>query len=152
MVLISRATLEDAEAILALQKRAYQSEARLYDDWAIPPLTQTLPSLMGEIESAIVLKAVEGCSIVGSVRAGMAGGVCSVGRLIVEPEFQRRGIGSLLLKAIEEAIPGATRFELFTGSRSEGNIRLYRRHGYEIFRREWLSEQVTLVFMSKSTR
>jgi hypothetical protein len=44
----------------------------------------------------------------------------------------------------------AMRFELFTGSRSEGNIRLYRRHGYEITRRERLSEQVTLVLMSKS--
>ena len=38
---ILRADLADAAAILELQKRAYQQEAALYDDWTIPPLTQT---------------------------------------------------------------------------------------------------------------
>lgn len=39
------AVSEDAAAILALQKLAYQSEARLYDDYSLPPLTQTLPEM-----------------------------------------------------------------------------------------------------------
>ncbi|MEZ4601551.1 MAG: GNAT family N-acetyltransferase [Syntrophotaleaceae bacterium] len=149
MVLITPAEPNDAEVILALQKRAYQSEARLYNDWNIPPLTQTLPALRDEIETAIVLKAVKGRTIVGSVRASVTERVCSIGRLIVEPEFQGQGIGTMLLKAIEGAVPKVNRFELFTGSRSERNIRLYLRHGYQITRHERLSMQVTLVYMSK---
>lgn len=46
--------------ILALQKRVYESEARLYDDWNLPPLTQTIDSLRAEFATSLVLKAVDG--------------------------------------------------------------------------------------------
>ncbi len=42
------------------------------------------------------------------------------------------------------------RFELFTGSRSEKNLYLYQKMGYEIFKRKELSDRVTLVFLEKS--
>jgi len=53
------------------------------------------------------------------------------------------------MQAIEARFPSARRYELFTGEKSTGNIRLYERLGYRIFRRERLSERVTLVFMEK---
>ena len=149
MPTIARATVSDASQILALQKRAFESEARIYNDWSILPLTQGLDSLVEEIEKTTVLKAIDGQSIVGSVRATLNNGVCRIGGLIVEPERQRQGLGSALLLAVEAAYSQANRFQLFTGSRSEGNIRLYRRHGYEITETTQLSEHVTLVFMVK---
>ncbi len=88
---ISIATAEDAAEILALQRLAYESEARLYNDWSIPPLAQTLESLIADIKVATVLKAVEGPSIIGSVRASLAGDVCLIGRLMVDPARQGRG-------------------------------------------------------------
>jgi ribosomal protein S18 acetylase RimI-like enzyme len=149
MDLIVDATVEDSEAILSLQRRAYEIEARLYEDWSIPPLTQSLADLRDEFGTAVLLKCVRDGVIVGSVRARLIGGACQVGRLIVEPVLQRQGIGSSLLAAIETRFPGASKFELFTGSRSESNIRLYSRHGYEITATKVASELVTLVFMSK---
>lgn len=146
---IARATPADAAPLLALQRRAYAAEARLYDDWTIPPLTQSLASLLAEIESATVLKACVGDALVGSVRARLAAQTCLVGRLFVEPQRQRQGIGSALLAAIEAAFASAAVFELFTGCQSEGNIRLYRRHGYAITTTKRLSEQVDIVVMRK---
>ena len=46
---IARACLSDAAEILSLQRLAYQSEARLYGDWSLPPLIQSLPELIEEI-------------------------------------------------------------------------------------------------------
>lgn len=152
MLTICHAKPEDAEAILALQKIAYQSEARLYNDWSIPPLTQSLESLLGEFADSVVLKAMSGERIVGSVRARAAHGVCAVGRLVVHPELQGQGIGSRLLERIEESFPGVTRYELFTGNKSEANIRLYQRHGYTISRTKMLSPTVTITFMEKGNR
>ena len=40
----TRVSSKMRRAILELQKLAYQSEARLYEDWTLPPLTQTLGS------------------------------------------------------------------------------------------------------------
>ena len=149
MLAISPATTADAAPILALQRRAYETEARLYDDWTIPPLTQSLASLLAEIASMTVLKACLGETIVGSVRARLAGSTCLVGRLFVEPQRQRQGLGGALLAAIEAQFAPAEVFELFTGSRSESNIRLYRRHGYAVAATQRLSDQVGIVVMRK---
>jgi hypothetical protein len=48
--------------------------ARLYDDWSTPPLTQTLESLQEEFAISLVLKAVSGSRLMGSVRAKLIEG------------------------------------------------------------------------------
>jgi ribosomal protein S18 acetylase RimI-like enzyme len=146
---IGRADPKDAREILALQKVAYQSEALLYDDWSIPPLTQTESQIEAEFESKVFLKATSNDRIVGSVRASLDRDTCLVGRLIVHPDFQRNGIGTRLLLEIEAFFSSADRYELFTGSKSIDNIRIYRRLGYQVCREEDLSPKVRLVFMEK---
>ncbi len=146
---ILRADISDAAEILALQKLAYQSEAVIYDDWSIPPLTQSLNQIKKEFDEIIFLKVCDSGRFIGSVRASIHDGTCNIGRLIVRPEFQHKGIGTRLMLGIETEFPSERRFELFTGSRSEGNIRLYKRLGYRIFRTDRLSPQVELVFMEK---
>lgn len=148
-ILITQATSEDAAEILALQKLAYRSEAELNGDWTIPPLTQNLGEMAGEFADKTILKAVTCGKIVGSVRGILASGTCQIGRLIVDPEYQGNGIGTRLLTEIEMLFPAAKRFELFTGTKSSANIRLYRRLGYREFREEDLSPKVRLVFMEK---
>ena len=146
---VGRASPADAPAILGLQKLAYQSEARLYDDWTLPPLTQTLENLREEFAASVVLKATDGASLVGSVRAREANGLCQIGRLIVSPEQQGQGVGTMLMRHIEAEFPRARVFELFTGSRSEGNLRLYQRLGYSRTREKILSPTITLEFLEK---
>ena len=148
-VRIEPAVCADAADILALQKTAYRSEAELYQDFSIPPLTQTLEDLESEFGSKRFLKAVCDGRIVGSVCAGLNRGSCHIGRLIVHPEMQNRGIGTRLLHAAEGLFPQAARFELFTGDRSERNLYLYRKTGYREFRRETLNKKVMLVYLEK---
>jgi GNAT superfamily N-acetyltransferase len=140
---------EDAEAILALQRLAYESEARRYQNWSIPPLVEALDAVRGHIERDAVLKALLGDRLVGSVRGVVAHRVCEVGRLIVDPALQRRGIGSALLEAIERRVPDVDAYALFTGDRSVENLRLYQRHGYRETRREPLPTGVSLVYLRK---
>ena len=148
--LILDAAPADAEAILALQKLAYASEARRYHDWTIPPLVETLDSVRDHIARHVVLKAVVDGRLAGSVRGVVTDGVCEVCRLSVDPALQRRGIGSALLAAIEQRFPDVEAFELFTGNRSVENLRLYDRHGYRHARTKVLSPAVSLVFLRKS--
>ena len=49
---IERATIDDAQEILVLQKLAYTSKAEIYDDFTIEPLHQTLEEIRAEFESA----------------------------------------------------------------------------------------------------
>jgi ribosomal protein S18 acetylase RimI-like enzyme len=143
------ASPDDAGAILALQRIAYESEARRYDDWTIPPLVETLDSVRLQIAQHVVLKAIVDGRLAGSVRGVVTDGVCEVCRLSVDPALQRRGIGSALLVAIEQRFTGIEAFELFTGNRSVENLRLYERHGYRHARTKVLSPAVSLIFLRK---
>jgi GNAT superfamily N-acetyltransferase len=149
--IIEIAKRDDAEAILQLQRLAYQSEAELYQDWDIPPLKESLEELLAEFDRQIFLKAFydDLPCIVGSVRARFQDNTCCIGRLIVHPRFERRGIGSALMRQIELHFPQAQRFELFTGHRSSRNLLFYQRLGYVPFRQQRLSSHVTFVFLQK---
>jgi GNAT superfamily N-acetyltransferase len=95
------------------------------------PLTQTLDEVRAAIATETVLVASDGPRIVGSVRAYAADGAWHIGRLVVVPDLQGRGIGTALIAAIEAAAPDdVVRFTVTTGPKSEPNIRLYERHGY----------------------
>ncbi|OGP72868.1 MAG: GNAT family N-acetyltransferase [Deltaproteobacteria bacterium RBG_16_49_23] len=146
---IERARVDDAEEILSLQKAAYQSEAEIYNDFTIPPLIQTLEGIRKDFENQIFLKAVIDGKIVGSVRAFIKEGTCYVGRLIVNPGFQNQGIGTQLMNRIEETFKEAERFELFTGHRSERNLYLYQKLGYQPFKKIKGNEKLTIVFLEK---
>jgi ribosomal protein S18 acetylase RimI-like enzyme len=148
-MIIEQASIQDLGAILALQKLAYRDEAALYDDYTIPPLTQTLEQIQKDFASQLFLKATVRGRIIGSVRAQAVGTTCCIGRLIVHPEFRNRGIGTQLMREIEERFQGLERFELFTGEKSERNLHLYHKLDYEIFKKQRLSNKVTLVYLEK---
>ena len=148
-IAIHPARVRDAEQILKLQYLCYQPEAALYDDWTLPPLTQSFWDLLAEYDTHRILAACLGDEVVGSVRAHQLATTCQIGRLCVHPRVQRRGLGTRLMRAIEAHFPAADRFELFTGARSAPNLRLYNRLGYAEFRRETLSPTVELVFLEK---
>lgn len=146
---ISPATVEDATAIFDLQRCAYQTEAAVYNDFSIPPLVETLDQLQVQFTCKLFLKATEDNLIVGSVRAFQKDVTCYIERLIVDPAYRRRGIGTALLGEIEATHPAARRFELFTGHRSIDNLRLYERFGYRPFRQEVVNDRLTMVFLEK---
>ncbi|MFV2121176.1 GNAT family N-acetyltransferase [Streptomyces sp. Act-28] len=155
-VTISAASARDAEQILKLQYLCYQSEAELYDDYTIEPLTQSLDDLKAELERGHALVARLGDEIVASVRGEVdETGTARIGRLIVHPRLRRHGLGGRLLDAIEEhfardARVAAKRFRLFTGHRGGRNLGLYRRKGYEPVATEQVGPRLTLVTLEKA--
>ena len=151
-MIIERATVSDAEEIISLQRLAYKSEADLYNDYNIPPMTQTVKEVQGEFEHKMFLKAVVDKKIVGSVRAHREVETCHIGRLMVHPENQNRGIGTKLMYEIENLFESCKRYELFTGNKSEKNISLYKNLGYKIFKTEKINDKVSLVYLEKIRR
>lgn len=146
---IEQATIDDVQEILVLQKLAYTSEAEIYNDFTIPPLHQSLDKIKAEFADQRFLKFCSDGRIVGSVRAYVKEGTCFIGKLIVHPECQNQGIGTKLLQEIENTFSHVTRYELFTGHKSQKNLHLYEKNGYKIFRRQKLTDDLTLVFMEK---
>lgn len=141
----------DLEEILSLQKLAYQSEAKLFNDYTIPPLTQTIEEIRNDYKKQLFLKALLEEKIVGSVRAYKKEGVCYIGRLFVHPKHQNRGIGKKLMVHIEDCFSEVDKYSLFTGKKSKKNIYFYESLGYNQVKEEQLNNKVRLIYFEKST-
>jgi len=148
-MIIERAVASDLEEILALQKKAYISEAEIYSNFNIPPLVQTFEEIKDEFRNQVFLKALESRRIVGSARAYQDEKICYIGKLFVEPACQNQGIGASLLNNIEEVFKFSKRYELFTGDKSLKNIYLYQKLGYRIFKKEIIAGTVNFVYLEK---
>jgi GNAT superfamily N-acetyltransferase len=144
--------VEDAGEVMTLQRAAFVSEAQIYGSADMPPLTQTLDEVKWELQDGNVgCVALAGERMVGALRARIDGDLLLVGRIAIAPDMQGHGIGSLLLDAVEErgAGAGAREAELFTGSLSEANLRLYERQGYRETERVEEEGGTQQVFMRK---
>ena len=143
--------IEDAGEVLTLQRAAFVQEALIYGTPDMPPLTQTLDELVHELHENLGLVALVGPRMVGAVRARLDGSLMLIGRLAIAPDRQGDGIGSRLLGAVEERgrRAGANEAELFTGSLSEANLRLYEREGYVETQRVPGDDGIEQVFLRK---
>ena len=85
----------------------------------------------------------------GSVRAYRDKGTVFIGQLIVRPNYQNQGIGNMLMRSIEKFFEDAKRFELFTGQKSSRNLHLYQKLGYRGFKRQHVTNYLTMIFLEK---
>jgi ribosomal protein S18 acetylase RimI-like enzyme len=142
---------EDAGEILELQKQAFLGQARIYGNNFLPPLVQTLTSITSDYSLMTFFKAVYKGRIIGSVRIREDGDAVHVNRLIVAPEFQNRGVGTLIMKKVEERYGDKRTYRLFTGEKSSRNIHLYTKLGYSVTRREDTPEGIVHLHMEKTS-
>ncbi|MFJ4253133.1 GNAT family N-acetyltransferase [Microbacterium sp. NPDC090003] len=114
---------------MTIQRAAFVSEAQIYGSADMPPLTQTLEEVRAELAAGAGFGARVDGRLVGAIRYRESDGLLLIGRIAIAPDMQGEGIGRALLAAAENAST-ATESELFTGSLSEANIRLYEACGY----------------------
>jgi len=146
---ILEAEQNDLKVILQLQKDCYLTEAEIYNDYDIQPLKQDIDSLVDEFKHSTILKAVLNGEIIGSVRGYIEYDTLYIGKLIVKREYQNKGIGHLLLETMESFVNGCSRFELFTGMKSKKNLHLYIKQGYSEFKRQYVNDNLTLIYLEK---
>ncbi|MBT2485296.1 MULTISPECIES: GNAT family N-acetyltransferase [unclassified Microbacterium] len=147
-VVIAPISDDDAGEVLTVQRAAFVSEAAIYGSVDMPPLTQTLTELEAELRSESGFTARIDGRLVGAIRFVERDDLLLVGRIAIAPDMQGEGIGRMLLTAAEES-SSARVAELFTGSLSEANIRLYESCGYEEHERVPDGDGTAQIFMRK---
>lgn len=130
---VSPATRADAGEILTLQLACWVSEALANDTLSIPPLHEGLADVEASLQSWDTYVVREAGRLIGSVRGRLDGHVWVIGRLMVAPDLQGRGLGRVLLEHVQRAAePGAATYRLVTGAGSVDNLRMYKRAGFSV--------------------
>lgn len=151
---VARLSMHDAGELLTLQRAAYVTEAQAHNDPALPPLVESLDELVRAVSSpgVSVFGIRDGTGrLVAAVRVhNRRGTCCEVGRLVVAPDRQGRGLGTRLLAYVEGVLAcDVVEMTLFTGERSIGNLRLYRRLGFRETHRVPTGRGYSMIFFSK---
>jgi tRNA (guanine37-N1)-methyltransferase len=130
---ISAATRADAGELFTLTRACWLQELWANPGVRIPALEESFADLLASLDDWTTFVARAGGRMVGSARGRAEGNVWDVGRVMVAPDLQGRGLGRYLLTLIEEAAPAeVTSYQLFTGAGSVDNIRMYKRSGYRL--------------------
>jgi ribosomal protein S18 acetylase RimI-like enzyme len=135
---------DELPEVLRVQIAGFRRVARRFGfaDVDMPPLRETLDDLTSLLAKGMhffVALADEGPHerVVGTVRAVLREDcVVEIGRLAVDDTFERRGVATLLMSALEMSFSDTRRFELFTGSEAEDALALYDHLGYRVFRHD----------------
>jgi tRNA (guanine37-N1)-methyltransferase len=123
----------DAGELLTLQRACWVQETWSNPGLEIDALTETLDDVRTWISEGTTLVARSAGRLVGAVRGRQHGTSWDIGRLMVAPDLQGRGLGRTLLERIVDlAPPGTTELELFTGAGSTRNQRMYKKAGFRL--------------------
>lgn len=129
--LIAKATPADVGDLLTCTHACWLREGILNDTLTIPAQHETVESLTASLHEWDTYVLRHDGRFIGSVRGKLVDDTWHIGRLMVVPGLHGRGLGRALLEFIQEVAPSdATRFELFTGTGSEHNLKLYKKAGF----------------------
>jgi ribosomal protein S18 acetylase RimI-like enzyme len=143
-VTVRLAARKDLPEVLRVQRAGFRRVAARFGltESELPPMRETLDDLetlraAGVRTFIAVARDARAERVVGTVRATLRDdGAVEVGRLAVDDGFERRGVASTLMAALETAHPDARRFELFTSAEADDALALYSGLGYRVFCRE----------------
>ena len=131
---VALATRADAAEILTLTRACWVEEYARYGLFGAG--TATVEEAAAELGQWRTWTIRAAGRLVASVRARPdpdAPTTWQIGRLMVAPDLQGRGLGQALLAFAEgQAPPGTAAYWLNTGASSERNLRIYRKAGYRV--------------------
>jgi tRNA (guanine37-N1)-methyltransferase len=126
----------DAGEIYTLQRACWLQELQANPGVEIPALRESLDDVRRGLGEWTVMVAREPASgrLVGAVRGRLdEHGEWDIGRIMVAPDLQGRGLGRGLLELVEGLAPQtASTYVLFTGAGSSDNLRMYRKAGFRL--------------------
>jgi tRNA (guanine37-N1)-methyltransferase len=131
----------DAGEIYTLQRACWLQELEANPGVEIPALQESVDDVrqwLGEWTTRVVRDRTSS-RLVGAVRGRLdEHGEWDIGRIMVAPDLQGRGLGRALLELVQDlAPPHVTSYVLFTGAGSVDNLRMYRKAGFRLRPDRW---------------
>ena len=140
-ITLLQAKLEDAEQLTAMMKKTFDEEARTWlgsldshiVDYNIqPPGYDSMHTTRYMIEELTYYKIMADGQLVGGIILTLTGSRFGrIDRIFIDPGFQGQGLGSEVIRLVEEAHPTVTTWDLETSPRQKGNLHFYEKMGFE---------------------
>ncbi len=135
-----------AKEILALQKASYQTEADIIDFYDIPPLQNTLKTLMDCDEEFFGY--IVNDEIAGIISFKIFENILDIHRVAIHPNHFRKGIAEKLVNFVE-TVEGISKCIVCTGKKNKPAVNLYLKNGYKIIEDIKIEEKLVITKFEK---
>ncbi|MDP5276281.1 GNAT family N-acetyltransferase [Chengkuizengella axinellae] len=140
-------TKDVAEQVLRVQIPSYKVEADMINFYDIPPLKDSAASLQRSEETFCGYYVGE--ELAGVISYEIETSILTICRMIVHPDFFRKGIASALLHSLFESSLNVKKMVVSTGRDNEPAKKLYKKHGFHEVRDVELSHDVFITRLQK---
>lgn len=140
IISIEKATILDAEKLTKIMTKTFDEEAKRWlcgqddvIDYNIqPPGYSSVEMMKYSIEELDSFKVIMDKDIIGGIIVTISGkSYGRIDRIFVDPVYQGKGIGSKVIKLIEEEFPNIRIWDLETSSRQINNHHFYKKMDYQ---------------------
>lgn len=138
---------EKGEEVLRLQMQSYKVEAEYIGTEDIPPLKETLDELLHCGEEFVGYFVDD--TLAGVLSYKFKKGVIDIHRVMVHPNFFRRGIARSLIRYLEDKIDTAEFVIVSTGAKNSPAVKLYQKLGFEVLDQSVFGDLVVTNFKKK---
>lgn len=151
---IEPAVQADAGELWTLQRACLVTDAQDNDNASIPPLTESFDQARAALDQWQTWVVRSHGRLIGSVRGRTVttgdSTAWEIGRLMVAPDIQGRGLGSRLLQhVLDRADPAASSYLLVTGANSRRTIKWYAKAGFRAGRPTVTEDGARIVTMTR---
>ena len=149
---LNRATIDDAQALLEMQKTCFAPHLQRYQDYEVNPAMMKLDRLKWLIENENFYKIIYNNIWAGAIniRKLDSSGHYKLHIIYVLPEFQNRHIGQSAIQLAENLFGDAKSWCLETLEDMPSNRRVYEKMGYRFTgETQKINDKLTLVLYHK---
>jgi isopentenyldiphosphate isomerase len=150
---LEKATAEDAEELLRLQKEVFLPLYKKYNDHETSPVTQTMERFLKKFERGDYFKIWYEGNLAGSVYVyEKSPGLMKLHIINILEKYHNRGIAQKVMTRLELMYPEADAWELSTILTEKKNCYVYEKMGYRQFgEQKVINDQLTIVGYRKES-
>lgn len=130
---LEKATIDDAQKILEVKLRAFSKEHKFYGPSSVPPRFNLIERQIEVIkEQPYCYKIMKDDKIIGgTLVVDLGEGKFVLASIYIDLDYQNQGIGSSIMKMIEDMFPQAKKWILDTPYLSYRNHHFYEKLGFK---------------------
>lgn len=142
---IQKTSIEEAESLLDIQKRAFYDDWLKYED-SMNPYRESLERLKSKIDQFEYFTIYCDDKIIGGADIRRrSDNHYRLNRIYIDPSFQNKGLGYQAILGLEEMYEDAKVWDLDTPQDSYGNQHLYEKLGYKKIGEHRITDKLTLI-------
>jgi len=145
--LLNLADIDVVQEIMSVQKAAYSQEAELIGFSGIPALADT-PSAIQDSDEMFFGFRIKG-RIVGVVSVQGDDDTLDICRMVIHPDYHRRGVASQLLRFVVQREQAGRRIRVSTAVKNKPALSLYGKSGFTPVSRRRSKDGAELITLEK---